>query len=322
MMERRDFVRACATAAAVTALPGCRAVRGGRAVPTRLDAAAFHSSRRFVATPFGRIAYVERGTGPAALFLHGFPLNGFHWRGSLERLSDHRRCLAPDFMGLGYTEALEHQDLSPGAQAEMLAAFLDGLSITAVDLVANDSGGTIAQIFAVQHPARVRTMLLTNCDVHANSPPSQLRDSIAAARAGTYDQKMLRHLEDRVYARSPQGIGGAAYADPASLTDEAIDCYFRPLVESPLRKAQVNRYLAAFEPNPLLAIEPALRRSTMPARMVWGTADPLFPVEWAEWLDRALPGSRGVRLVDGGRLFWPEERPAILAEEARALWKA
>ena len=322
MMQRRDFVRTCATVAAATALPGCRAVREQREALMRLDAAAFHASRRFVGTPFGRIAYVERGTGPAALFLHGFPLNGFHWRGSLERLSPHRRCLAPDFMGLGYTEVPAGQDLAPQAQADMLAAFLDGLSISAVDLVANDSGGTVAQLFAVQHPARVRTMLLTNCDVHENSPPVQLRNSIAAARAGTYDQKMQRHLEDRAYARSPQGIGGAAYTDPSSLTDEAIECYFTPLVESPLRKAQVNRYLAAFEPNPLLAIEPALRRSRWPTRMVWGTADPLFPVAWAEWLDRTLPGSRGVRLVEGGRLFWPEEQPDIVAEEARRLWNA
>jgi pimeloyl-ACP methyl ester carboxylesterase len=84
----------------------------------------------------------------------------------------------------------------------------------------------------------------------------------------------------------------------------------------------VNRHLAAFEPNPLLAIEPALQRSTVPTRMVWGTADQLFPVVWAEWLHRTLPGSRGVRLVEGGRLFWAEEMPQLVAEEARVLWRA
>jgi pimeloyl-ACP methyl ester carboxylesterase len=297
-------------------------VQGGRAEPVRLDAAAFHVSRRFVATRFGRIAYVERGRGPVALFIHGFPLSGFQWRAALERLSPDRRCVAPDFMGLGYTEVDAGQDLSPQAQADMLAAFLDGLSIPAADLVANDSGGTIAQLFVVQHPDRVRTMLLTNCDVHENSPPAQMRNSIKAARDGVYDQKMLRHLEDRVYARSPSGIGGSAYVDPASFSDEAIEYYFRPLVSTPLRRQQLNRHLAQFEPNPLVAIESALRRCAVPTRMVWGTADPLFPVVWAEWLDRTLAGSRGVRLVEGGRLFWPEERPELVAEEARALWDA
>jgi pimeloyl-ACP methyl ester carboxylesterase len=320
-MKRRDFLRASATLAGAATLPACWAVRPGRNRPMGgVNAAAFHVSRRFVATPFGRIAYVERGSGPAAIFLHGFPMNGFQWRGSLERLSPQRRCLALDFMGLGYTEVPEQQDLSPHAQTDMLAAFLDGLSIPAVDLVANDSGGMIAQLFVVQHPTRVRTMLLTNCDVHENSPPAQMSNSIAAARAGLYHEKMARHLEDRVYARSPQGIGGSAYIDPASLTDEALEYYFEPLVASPLRKTQLNRHLAAFEPNPLLAIEPALRRCTTPTRMVWGTADPLFPVKWAEWLDRTLVATRGVRLVDGGKLFWPEEMPDLIAEEARALW--
>jgi len=268
----------------------------------------------------GRIAHADRGAGPAALFLHGFPLNGYQWRGALDRLSGQRRCIAPDLMGLGYTEVSKTQDLSPQAQSDMLAAFLDALSVDSVDLIANDSGGTIAQLFAVQHPARVRTMLLTNCDVHENSPPPQMAGSIAKARAGVYDQKIALHLEDRVYARSSSGIGGAAYVDPASFSDDVLEYYFEPLVASPERRSQLNRYLAAFEPNPLPAIEPALRRSAIPTRMVWGTADPLFPVLWAEWLDRTLPKSRGVRLVEGGRLFWPEERPDVLADEARALW--
>jgi pimeloyl-ACP methyl ester carboxylesterase len=228
-VSRRDFLWKCAAAAGMTTLPACRALRGAREAPV-LDATAFQASRRFVATSFGRIAFVERGTGPASLFLHGFPLNGFQWRGSIERLSRHRRCLAPDFMGLGYSEIPDQQDLSPQAQTHMLAAFLDALSVPEVDIVANDSGGTVAQLFVVQHPTRVRTMLLTNCDVHENSPPPQMRNSIAAARAGLYDQKMARHLEDGAYARSAQGIGGSAYVDPASMTDEAIEYYFGPLV--------------------------------------------------------------------------------------------
>src|SRR5262249_31694692 len=55
-----------------------------------LDAVAWSAARRFAETPFGKIAYVERGSGDAALFLHGFPLNGFQWRGALDRLSAYR----------------------------------------------------------------------------------------------------------------------------------------------------------------------------------------------------------------------------------------
>jgi haloalkane dehalogenase len=53
--------------------------------------------------------------------------------------------------------------------------------------------------------------------------------------------------------------------------------------------------------------------------MVWGLKDGLFGVEWAEWLDRTLPGSRGVRRVEGANLFFPEEMPELIAERPR-LW--
>jgi haloalkane dehalogenase len=216
-------------------------VRGFSAdVPEPMDAAAFAARRRWIRTPFGRIACMQNGEGPAALFLHGFPLSGFQWRHAIAQLSSSRRCIAPDFMGLGHSRVAATQDLSPQAQSNMLAALLDELSIPAVDLVANDSGGTVAQLFAVQHPQRVRTMLLTNCDVHENSPPVQMKNSLAAARAGTYHQKIARHLQDRQYARSAAGIGGSAYVDPAHFSDEAIEYSFRPLVSSPLRQRQLT----------------------------------------------------------------------------------
>lgn len=313
-MDRRSFL-----AATIAAVSGTSDRALAQPAAAR-DALRFAAERKYLDLPQGRIAHADRGAGPVALFIHGFPLNSYQWRGALDRLSGRYRCLAPDLLGLGYTEVSNAQDLSPQAQSDMLAALLDALSVAAVHVVANDSGGTIAQLFAVQHPTRVRSLLLTNCDVHENSPPPQMAGSIAKARAGIYDQKIALHLSDRAYARSASGIGGGAYMDPANFSDEALEYYFRPLVASPERRSHLNRYLAAFEPNPLLAIETELRRSAVPARMVWGTADPLFPVTWAEWLDRALPKSRGIRLVEGGKLFWPEERPDILAEEAERLW--
>jgi hypothetical protein len=51
-----------------------------------------------------------------------------------------------------------------------------------------------------------------------------------------------------------------------------------------------------------------------------GAADSTFDVSWAEWLDRTLPRSRGVRRIEGAKLFFPEEMPDIIAEEALTLW--
>src|ERR1700755_492116 len=110
-----------------------------------------------VMTRVGEIAYAERGEGPTALFVHGVFLNSYYWRHVMARLSDERRCLAPDLLGHGDTP------VKPGHEACGEAMGLDE-----VDVVANDSGSAIAQIFAARHPERIRTLTLTNGEVDEN----------------------------------------------------------------------------------------------------------------------------------------------------------
>jgi pimeloyl-ACP methyl ester carboxylesterase len=288
-----------------------------------LSAAQFHASRRYAATPFGRIAYVERGSGPAALFLHGFPLNGFQWRGALPRLAPYRRCIAPDFLAMGYTQVAPDQDVGPEAQVAMLIALMDTLGIDDADIVANDSGGAIAQLLLARHPQRVRTVLLSNCDSEHDSPPEAMRPVIELSKQGRFvDEWLAPWWQNPTLARSAQGIGGMCYADPSQPGDEAIDTYFGPLMSTARRKSLVHAYAIALERNALLGIEPELKRSTAPTRIVWGTADTIFDVDGAQRLERSFGASHGVRLLQGSKLFWPEERPQVIAEEAQRLWNA
>src|SRR5438552_18411756 len=112
------------------------------------------TARRSVVTRSGRIRYTEAGTGPVALFVHGVLLNGHLWRHQLAHLSDMRRCIAVDLLAHGDTEIAADQDVSLAANATMLKEFFDALKIEEVDLVGNDSGGGIAQIFAATYPQR------------------------------------------------------------------------------------------------------------------------------------------------------------------------
>src|SRR5271165_2308064 len=89
--------------------------------PEQIGVAWYRRARKYSDLPVGRVAFVERGRGRAALFLHGFPLNGYQRRGALARLHLYRRCIAPDMLGLGYTQARSGQTISPDTQTEMLA---------------------------------------------------------------------------------------------------------------------------------------------------------------------------------------------------------
>lgn len=322
IMHRRAFLQLTA-GLIVSGACSAYAPRGSAKHRTEssMDEKRFHASRRFVPTSFGRIAYVERGSGEAALFLHGFPLNSFQWRGALDRLSPYRRCIAPDFLGLGYTEVADGQSVAPDAQVAMLVALLDALGVARVDLVGSDSGGAIAQLFVTKHPGRVRSLLLTNCDTEHESPPAAMQPVIALSHQGKFvDQWLAPWLADKRLARSAQGIGGMCYANPAYPTDEAIDAYFAPLVSSPRRKALVHAYAIALEHNPLHDIGPALRRCKVPARIVWGVDDTIFSMAGAEYLHQTLGHSLGIRRVANAKLFYPEERPDVITEEARKLW--
>jgi haloalkane dehalogenase len=327
-MQRRQLLTAAAgfgALAGVGAAPGPALAEG--ALPGAEDdaraARAWNADRRYLSTRFGEIAYVERGAGPVALFLHGFPLNGFQWRGGFERLSGQRRCIAPDSMGLGFTRVAPGQGVTPSDQADMLATFLDTLGIASIDLVANDSGGAVAQIFVTRFADRVRTLLLTNCDVEPDSPPPALQPVLALAREGTYpDQWLLPWFKDPKLARSPEGFGGMCFSDPSQPTDAAIAMYFGPLVATPASKALVNAYTLGLDPNPLAGIETALRRCKVPTRIVWGMADDIFDKRGPDYLAAVLPNTKGVRRLPKAKLFWPEEYPDVVAEEALRLWGA
>jgi len=225
-------------------------------------------------------------------------------------------------MAAGYTEVKPEQSVAPEAQVAMLASLLDTLGVPTVDIVANDSGGAVAQLFVARHPQRARTLLLTNCDTEEDCPPPALLPVIEMSRTGSFvDNWLAKWLADKALARSADGIGGMCYMQPSHPTDEAIDYYFTPFVSSPTQKALVHRFALALESNSLSGTSPALERWGGAARIVWGTADTIFAQASPARLDKRFRGSLGVRLISGAKLFFPEELPEIIVEEARRLWQ-
>jgi pimeloyl-ACP methyl ester carboxylesterase len=275
-------------------------------------------TRHSVETPSGRISYVERGTGPVALFVHGVLLNGHLWRHQLAELSDIRRTIAVDLLAHGDTEIAPDQDVSVTANAQMLEEFLDALTIDQVDLVGNDSGGGIAQIFAARYPQRVRSLTLTDCDTHDNWPPEAFKPFLAMAAGGGLRGALDAMLADTRIYRSPQALG-PAYEHPERLSDDSIETYLRPLVRTEQRTRDLQRFLAAFDNSHTLAIEGRLKALKAPTLIVWGTDDVYFDVKWSHWLADTIHGARRVEL-QGARIFFPEERPTEFNQELRTHW--
>jgi pimeloyl-ACP methyl ester carboxylesterase len=276
--------------------------------------------RHSVQTRSGELSYVDTGTGPVALFVHGLATNAYLWRNVIEALAGQRRCIAVDLPLHGQSPVTAGQDLSVAGLASVLGDFCDALGLASIDLVANDTGGAIAQVFAARNPQRLATFTLTNCDAGDNLPPASFQPLVDQARAGTLAPVAVELFKDLGAAR--RDAFGSSFEHPENLDLEVVRAYLEPCFGTLDRARQFEAILAALDPGDLKAIEPQLRELTVPTLVVWGTGDQGFDVSWAYWLRDTIPGVTRVVTVEGARLFFPEERPADLVVPLQQHWAA
>jgi len=276
--------------------------------------------RHTVTTRSGDISYLDVGTGPAALFVHGIATNAYLWRHVIGELASQRRCIALDLPLHGRSPVAPGQDLSVAGLATVLDDFCDALGLTGIDLVANDTGGAIAQVFAARHPQRLATFTLTNCDVSDNLPPEAFQPMIELAAAGALAPSAVELFADP--EASAQFAFGATYEHLDRMDPGVIRSYLEPCVGTIERAREFERLLVALDPADLTAVTPQLKELTVPTLVVWGTGDEFFGVSWAYWLRDTIPGVTRVVTVDGAKLFFPEERPMDLVPHLRQHWAA
>jgi pimeloyl-ACP methyl ester carboxylesterase len=271
-----------------------------------MTAREFDALRKKASTEAGEIAYVDVGDGPAVLFVHGVFMNGFLWRKAIADLSSERRCIAVDLPAHGASLTAPGQDLSLTASADLLDVLLRGLGIDAVDLVGNDTGGAVCQIFAVRHTDRTRTLTLTNSDAHDNLPPEAFKAGKELAEQGGLAPVIAGLGADPASARGEGGMT-LGYENPERLSDDDVRAYLGVFADVG-RAREVERFVTETNVDDLLAVEPGLKELTVPTLIVWGTEDVFFEVDWAYWLRDTIPGAEEVVEIPGGKLFFPDER--------------
>jgi pimeloyl-ACP methyl ester carboxylesterase len=195
----------------------------------------------------------------------------------------------------------------------------DALDLGQVDLVANDTGGAVAQVFAAQNLERLRTLTLTNCDCHDNLPPANFAGVVALAQSGDLAPLVMQMAADPDLARGPVGLG-VGYEHPEALSDEKVAAYLAPVGGNEAAAFELQRCIAELNAADLLAAEPALMKLDAPGLVVWGTADDFFDVSWAYWLRDTIPGVEEVVELEGAKLFFPDERASELAAVLRRFW--
>jgi pimeloyl-ACP methyl ester carboxylesterase len=288
-------------------------------VPTAMEQLDQHRSQ--VRTRSGPASYIDTGgPGRAALFVHGLGTSSYLWRHVIDQLGGQRRCVAVDLPLHGHTPAAAGQDFSLPGLARFLADCCDALELADVDLVANDTGGAVSQVFAAGHPERLHTLTLTNCEAHDNLPPRAFLPTVLLARLGLFARIAPRLAGD--IGRARKRVYGVGYQDVTKLPDEIVRAWLQPLLGSRDSAREYQRLIASLHARDLLAAEPALARLQVPTLIVWGTGDTFFRRKWAYWLRDTIPGATDVVEIDGARLFFPDERAAELTAALRRHWDA
>jgi len=274
--------------------------------------------RHTITTPQGPVSCIDVGSGPVALFVHGLGTNALLWRHVIQAFADDRRCIAIDLPLHGRTPAAAGQDFSLSALAEVVEGVCETAGLRSVDLVAHDTGGAVAQVFAARHSRRLRSLCLTNCETHDNVPPEAFKPTADLAASGALAAGAEALLADPEAARAL--VFGPGYEDVTHLDLELLRSFLDPVLGAPERARQFERFILSLRPDDLLAAEPQLARLTVPTLIVWATQDVFFDLSWAYWLKSLIPGASEVLEIDGGRLFFPEERPADLIDALQKHW--
>ena len=273
------------------------------------------SERRAASIPAGTIQYREGGGGPPIVFVHGVGVNGDLWRNVAPPLTDEWRCIVPDLPFGSHSRPLRSDaDLSLPGMARVVADFIEALDLEDVAVVANDTGGAVAQWLVGHDPERVGALVLTSCDAFEKFPPTPQRYLEVAARSGPLMWFVAWSVRFKLVQRLPTAYG---WATRSPIEPTIMRSYTDPVRTNPGVRRDLVRLLRAVDTRYTYEAAEALRGFDRPALVAWAAEDKLFPLEHGRRLANLLPRASFVTVTES-RTFIPEDQPQRLASLVRA----
>lgn len=262
--------------------------------------------------PDGRMHYVDEGEGHPIVMVHGTPTWSFLYRHLITGLRDDYRMIAPDNLGFGLSDKPTDYSYQPKDQARNLAAFIDGLGLDDFTLVVHDFGGPIGLSYALDHPERVRRLVIFNTWLWS------LRDERMIALAGNVMGSGFGRFLYEQFNFSANVLMPSMYGDRSKLTPEIHDHYQRPFEDHTARHAAwvyARELLGSAEwYESLWAKRDALR--DIPALLLWGMQDSNFDADFLAQWKGVFDHAQTERYPETGH-FVQEEQGAVLVPTVR-----
>lgn len=277
-----------------------------RSTPSWLDRTLFPFENRYVDVGGNTVHYIDEGSGPTLLLLHGNPSWSFLYRHLVRRLSPHFRCVALDYPGFGLSKATRGYGFTPREHSTVVEGVVDALGLRDLTIMVQDWGGPIGLGMAGRRPELVRSLVIGNSFAW---PARRSRGMTTFSRVvgGRLARPLITRRNALVRWLIPAGIN-------RKLTDAEMAAYVGPF---PTPEARLPTWIFAREirgsEDYLSEVEVGLARiADRPALIVWGDADGAFRAPDRDRFARLFPTHRIVNLP-GAKHFIQENAPDEIA---------
>ena len=259
-----------------------------------------------VGIPAGAISYRDRGDGSPIVFVHGVGVNGDLWRHVVPRLAVSHRCITPDLPWGSHSIPLDPAaDLSLPGMARITADFLEALDLDNVTIVANDTGGAVAQALVGRHARRIGRLVLTSCDAFEKFPPTPQKYLEVMARSRVLTWIVAYTAQFKPIQRLPTAYG---FVTSRAMPPDIMRSFTDPVRLNPGVRRDFRRMLRAVDTKYTFEAADGLTNFDRPALVLWAENDKIFPRDHGRRLANLLPQGR-FELVSGSRTFIPEDQP-------------
>lgn len=245
-----------------------------------------------------RIAYLDVGTGPPVILIHGFGGSMWQWEHQQHVLSHQFRTLTLDLPGSGLSDKPDIA-YQPHQMLEFLLGFMDTLEIPRATLIGNSMGAGLAIGMALSHPTRVDKLVLID------GLPSDIQHKLTGP-------SFRRALETQVpwwLVSFGNWLFGGLVTD--SVLKEVIHDHSL-LTPAVLERSNRNRRRPGII-KPLMAMTkalpswetdfaPRISNISHPTMIIWGEHDQVFPMAVGEELHRTIPRSTFVTIAHAGHM--------------------
>jgi pimeloyl-ACP methyl ester carboxylesterase len=270
---------------------------------TRLRAA--ETKRRTIEVHGRSVSFIEAGSGPVLLLVHGMAGTCANWESVIEPLAINRTVIAPDFPGHG-SSAPGGGDYSLGALAGGLRDLLLSLGHERATLVGHSLGGGVALQFTYQFPEMVERLALVSSGGLGPDVSPILR--AAALPGAELFISATAGIGTRVGSVVGRGLGAIGLRPNADVEEVARG--YATLSDPDRRKAFIAtlRSVVGTQGQRVAALDKLYLAEALPLLILWGENDPIIPVEHAREAHAQLPGSQLEIFEDTGHV--PQlERP-------------